>query len=94
MSCDWASGACPPDLQLSQWQRLRRPERCACARLCQVAGGELEQIQLLLGQASVQTAERYLGSEQELRHPVNQGLTSRTLEFFAYCPRTGFLGLA
>jgi len=30
-----------------------------CARLCHAAGGELEQIQFLLGHASVRTTERY-----------------------------------
>ena len=33
--------------------------RRTCARLCHLAGGELEQIQFLLGHASVQTTERY-----------------------------------
>jgi integrase len=32
--------------------------RRTCAKLCRAAGGELEQIQLLLGHASVQTMER------------------------------------
>src|SRR2546430_2761556 len=32
-----------------------------CARLCNRAGGELEQIQFMLGHVSVQTTERYLG---------------------------------
>jgi site-specific recombinase XerD len=33
--------------------------RRTCARLCHVAGGELEQIQFLLGHVSVQTTEQY-----------------------------------
>jgi site-specific recombinase XerD len=45
--------------------------RRSCARLCQSAGGELEQIQLLLGHVSVQTTERYLGSKQRIRAAVN-----------------------
>jgi site-specific recombinase XerD len=42
-----------------------------CARLCHEAGGELEQIQFLLGHASVQTTERYIGCRQNLREAVN-----------------------
>jgi integrase len=45
-----------------------------CARLCHLAGGELEQIQFLLGHASVQTTERYLGCKQRLNHAVNDNL--------------------
>lgn len=42
--------------------------RRTCAKLCRAAGGELEQIQMLLGHASVQTTERYLGTKQDLIH--------------------------
>jgi len=45
--------------------------RRSCARLCHSAGGELEQIQFLLGHASVQTTEKYLGCKQRLREAVN-----------------------
>jgi integrase len=45
--------------------------RRTCARLCHLAGGELEQIQFLLGHVSVQTTERYLGCKQKLRCAVN-----------------------
>jgi site-specific recombinase XerD len=45
--------------------------RRTCARLCHQAGGELEQIQFLLGHVSVQTTERYLGCKQRLSNAVN-----------------------
>ncbi|MGD0446331.1 MAG: site-specific integrase [Edaphobacter sp.] len=45
--------------------------RRTCARLCHVAGGELEQIQFLLGHVSIQTTERYLGCKQRIRSAVN-----------------------
>ena len=48
--------------------------RRTCARLCHLAGGELEQIQFLLGHASVQTTERYLGCKQRLSHAINENL--------------------
>ena len=45
--------------------------RRTCARLCHAAGGELEQIQFLLGHVSIQTTERYLGCKQRIRGAVN-----------------------
>jgi integrase/recombinase XerD len=72
------------------WQMLRQyaaaigiPEiaphdlRRTCAKLCRAAGGELEQIQLLLGHASVQTTERYLGTKQDLVHAPNDAIRLR-----------------
>ena len=41
--------------------------RGSCAKLCHSAGGELEQIQFLLGHVSVQTRERYLFCKQRIR---------------------------
>ena len=51
--------------------------RRTCAKLCRAAGGELEQIQMLLGHASVQTTERYLGTKQDLVHAPNDGIKLR-----------------
>jgi Phage integrase family len=53
--------------------------RRTCAKLCRKNGGDLEQIKFLLGHSSIQTTERYLGSEQEIEIAVNDNLgdTSR-----------------
>jgi integrase len=48
--------------------------RRTCARLCHLAGGELDQIQFLLGHVSIQTTERYLGCKQKLHNAVNDRL--------------------
>ena len=55
--------------------------RRTCARLCHLAGGELDQIQFPLGHVSVQTTERYLGCKQKLRGAVNDrmGIEPTTL---------------
>ena len=41
------------------------------ARLCHLAGGELEQIQFLLGHVSIRATEQCLGCKQKLRCAVN-----------------------
>ncbi|WP_433975912.1 tyrosine-type recombinase/integrase [Tunturiibacter lichenicola] len=45
--------------------------RRTCARLCHAAGGELEQIQFLLGHRSAETTEHYLGLRQRIVAAVN-----------------------
>jgi site-specific recombinase XerD len=65
--------------------------RRTCAKLCHDRGGELEQIQFLLGHASVQTTERYLGCKQNLGHPVNDLFD---LETDAQSDRTTFQSAA
>src|ERR1700735_4287582 len=72
------------------WQMLRpysaaagvpgiAPHDCrrTAAKLCRAAGGELEQIPLLLGHASVQTTGVYLGTKQDLVHAPNDGIKLR-----------------
>jgi integrase len=76
----WGSGMTPKVL----WEVVREAAtragieklaphdlRRTCARLCHLAGGELDQIQFLLGHVSIQTTERYLGCKQKLRDAVN-----------------------
>ena len=75
----WGSGMTPKVL----WEIVREAatragiEKLAphdlrtCARLCHLSGGELDQIQFLLGHVSIQTAERYLGCKQKFRDAVN-----------------------
>jgi len=45
--------------------------RRTCAKLCHVNGGEIDQIQFLLGHAPMLTSERYLGYKRNLEKPVN-----------------------
>jgi hypothetical protein len=44
------------------------------ALLCHECGGELEQIQFLLGQVSVKATDRYWGCKQRLRDAVNDSI--------------------
>jgi site-specific recombinase XerD len=48
--------------------------RRTCARLCHQAGGELEQIQLLLGHVSIETTEWHLGCKQRFQNAVNDAI--------------------
>src|SRR6202044_3241958 len=48
--------------------------RRTCARLCHQAGGELEQIQFLLGDISIETRDRSLGCKQHFRNAVNDAI--------------------
>ena len=43
-------------------------------QFCRKNGGNFEQIKFLLGHSSIQTTERYLGSEQEIEIAVNDSL--------------------
>jgi integrase len=79
----WGTGMTPKVL----WEVVRQAAKAAeierlaphdlrrtCARLCHLAGGQLDQIQFLLGHLSIQTTERYLGCKQQLRDAVNDKL--------------------
>jgi site-specific recombinase XerD len=58
-------GSTPRRLESTSYRRR------TCARLCYAAGGELEQIQFLLGYISIETTERYLGCKQRIQDAVN-----------------------
>jgi integrase len=74
----WATG------RSGQWSsnRRKRLDRAigsprfarTFAKLRRKSGGDLEQIKFLLGHSSIQTTQRYLGSEQEIAIAVNNSL--------------------
>jgi len=45
--------------------------RRSCARFCRKAGGDIEQVQALLGHEDISTTAIYLGTNQEIRRAVN-----------------------
>jgi integrase len=49
--------------------------RRTAAKLCRKAGGELEQVQFLLGHQDLSTTATYLGSVQEIAFAVNDRIT-------------------
>jgi integrase len=51
--------------------------RRTCAKLCRSRGGELEQIQLLLGHSNIQITEQYLGTKQALHDAPNDRFVLR-----------------
>jgi len=53
---------------------LRTIREVSARNSAELRAGELEQIQLLLGHASVQTTEGYLGTKQDLVHAPNDGI--------------------
>jgi site-specific recombinase XerD len=55
--------------------------RRTCAKLCRKSGGDLEQIQFLLGHSSIQTTEKYLGGEQDIANAVNDRIFARVKRF-------------
>lgn len=73
----------------------RASHRTICAGLvlgsARAAGGELEQIQFLLGHVSVQTTERYLGGTQRIASAVNDriGIEPDVERFWKDCRQSG-----
>lgn len=57
-------------------QLVPHDSRRSCAKLCHASGGELEQIQFLLGHVSVQTTERYWAANNGFVEPSTTALAS------------------
>jgi site-specific recombinase XerD len=48
-----------------------RHYRSSCAKFCRKAGGDIEQVQALLGHEDISTTAIYLGTNQKIRQAVN-----------------------
>jgi len=70
----WQTGLLSLSDRWNHADAYRHDLRRTCAKLCRKNGGDLEQIKFLLGHSSIQTTERYLGSEQEIVIAVNDNL--------------------
>jgi integrase len=55
--------------------------RRTSAKLSRKSGGDLEQIQFLLGHSSIQATEKYLGGEQDIANAVNDRIFARVKRF-------------
>jgi hypothetical protein len=62
--------------------------------LCHSAGGELEQIQFLLGHVSVQTTERYLRCKQRIRGAVNDRIGVLIAAVIAHGTNLGIVAMS
>jgi len=51
--------------------------RRTCARLCNDSGGDLVQIQMLLGHSSAEVTRRYIGGGQKIKNAVNDQILHR-----------------
>lgn len=49
--------------------------RRTCAKFCRKAGGDIEQVQSLLGHEDIATTVLYLGTKQEIRQAVNDRIS-------------------
>lgn len=69
--------------------------RRSSAKFCHKAGGDLEQIKLLLGHEELSTTARYLGGKREIRAAVNDriALFGQVATTFPFNPRMPVAGL-
>ena len=79
----WVNGMTPKELWKIVMVAAARAEipklaphdlRRTCAKLCHLTGGELDQIQFLLENVSIQTTAYYRGCKQKPRYAVNDKL--------------------